>query len=132
MTSHPSSSSELDARRIGALVQALATGTLPALAGDFTWRGKPCTANDFSLKLQAIAQMSLVLLETRVVPADATAEIAGLLEEHTGVPARAGDRLAIVTVQYGDHIISWGLLIEERGGLLAWFDPSALLQLIAP
>ena len=27
--------------------------------------------------------------------------------------------------QFGDHIVSWGLVVEESYALRAWFDPSA-------
>ncbi len=123
---------EADARRIGVLVENLSRGFSPPLAADFTWRGKPCEPEDFAKKLQAMSAMELAILETRVVSSGATLEIGGLLEGYCGLTPREGDRLAVVTVQFQEHIISWGLLVQESGVLRAWFDPSALLQLIAP
>ncbi len=123
---------EADARRIGALAEGLASGIVPTLADDFAWRGKPCSGHDLAKKLAPMAAMGLRILETRIVPAGSTAEIGGLLEEHSGVPAAEGNRLVIVTVRFGEHIVSWGLVIEVAGHLRAFFDPSALLKLIAP
>lgn len=123
---------EADARRIGALAEGLASGIVPTLSDDFAWRGKPCTGHDLAKKLAPMSTMGLGILETRIVPAANTAEIGQLLEEHSGVASREGDRLVIVTVQFGERIISWGLVIEAAGHLRAFFDPSALLKLIAP
>lgn len=123
---------EADARRIGTLVESLAQGIVPAMAADFTWRAKPASAADFAQKVAAIGAMQLAVLETRIVPAAATAEIGGLLQEFSGLPAREGDRLVVVTVQFQDHVISWGLVVDGSDALRAWFDPSPLLQLIAP
>ena len=123
---------EADTRAVGALAEGLAAGRLPALADDFAWRGKPCSAADLAAKLRALDGKSIAVLETRVVPAEATAQLGPVIESFSGLPPQAGERLAIVTLTFGEHVISWGLVVTPGSALRAWFDPSALLQLIAP
>ncbi len=123
---------EADTRAVGAIAEELAAGRVPSLAEDFAWRGKPCRAADLAGKLRALEGMSIAVLETRVVPADATAQLGPVIESFSGVPSQAGERLAIVTLTFGEHVMSWGLVVTAAGTLRAWFDPSALLQLIAP
>ena len=124
-----SSETPLDALR--ELAETLARGEVPTLAGDFTWRGHPCSRDELEFKLGALSAMEVTILDSRAVPHAPTMEIAPLIETFAGVAVRDSDTLSIVTAQFGQHLITWGLLVSD-GALRAWFDPSQLLQMIAP
>jgi hypothetical protein len=120
---------ELDVLR--EIADTLARGEVPPLADEFTWRGQPCSQDELAFKLGVLTAMHVEILDSKTVPHAPTREIGALVEHFAGLPVRDGDYLGIVTVQFGQHVITWGLVISGTT-LRAWFDPAQLLQLIAP
>lgn len=114
------------------LAEMLARGETPALTADFTWRGAPCAARDLTSKLGALALAPLEVDGVNIVPPKSALEIAVLVERFSGVTLATEDRLCVASVHFRGHVITWGLIVDGAGALRAWFDPSALLQLVAP
>ena len=120
---------ELDTLRD--IAETLARGEVPSLAEGFTWRGQPCARDELEFKLGALSAINVTVLDAKAVSPSLTSEIAAIIQAYAGVTVRDSDSLGIVTAQFGQHIITWGLLVGN-GELRAWFDPAQLLQLLAP